>query len=153
MSHISDALTSDASDNESVVSVDTSPWNSVVNILGDVVFLDIQNVVSLDGTYCFNLNIDTPGTKRIVFRICKRVDMEEDVEHDESMNDQTLPEPIIASPCTLLTRRTGNPNPDPADPTAPWSYYVAKRAVEVLDETLDETLDEMLGDTQEDAED
>jgi hypothetical protein len=64
-----------------------------------------------------------------------------------------LDRPIIASPCTLLTRRTGNPNPDPADPTAPWSYYVAKRAVEVLDETLDETLDEMLGDTQEDAED
>jgi hypothetical protein len=67
MSHISDALTSDASDNESVVSVDTSPWNSVVNILGDVVFLDIQNVVSLDGTYCFNLNIDTPGTK-VIFK-------------------------------------------------------------------------------------
>jgi len=67
MSHISDALTSDTSNNESVVPVDTSPWNSVVNILGDVVFLDIQNVISLDGTYCFNLNIDTPGTK-VIFK-------------------------------------------------------------------------------------
>jgi hypothetical protein len=64
-----------------------------------------------------------------------------------------LDRPIIASPCTLLTRRTGNLNPDPADPTAPWSGYVAKRAIEVLGKTLDKTLDGMLGDMQEDAED
>lgn len=42
-----------------------SSWNAAVNVLGDVVFLDIRNVVSLDGTYCFNLNIDTPGIKVI----------------------------------------------------------------------------------------
>jgi hypothetical protein len=65
MSHTFNTLTSDGSDNESVVSVDTSPWNSVVTVLGDVAFIDIQNVISLDGTYCFNLNIDTPGIKVI----------------------------------------------------------------------------------------
>ncbi|KAG0696258.1 hypothetical protein DFH29DRAFT_1004704 [Suillus ampliporus] len=36
-------------------------------------------------------------------------------------------EPVIASPCSLLTRRFGNPHPDPENPTVPWSYYVKKR--------------------------
>ncbi|KAG1720615.1 hypothetical protein EDB19DRAFT_1917835 [Suillus lakei] len=35
--------------------------------------------------------------------------------------------PVDASPCTLLTRRMGNPHPDPENPTVPWSYYVKKR--------------------------
>ncbi|KAG2082807.1 hypothetical protein BD769DRAFT_1398261 [Suillus cothurnatus] len=35
-------------------------------------------------------------------------------------------QPVVASPCKLLTRRAGNPNEDPENPTAPWSYYVKK---------------------------
>ncbi|KAG1860982.1 hypothetical protein C8R48DRAFT_774243 [Suillus tomentosus] len=109
-----------------------SSWNSAVNVLGDVVFLDIRNAVSLDGTYCFNLNIDTPGIKKIVFRIRERV--EEAVESAESATNQTSSQPVVASPCNLLTRRVGNPNPDPANPTAPWSYYVTRRADEALED-------------------
>ncbi|KAG1854119.1 hypothetical protein C8R48DRAFT_776906 [Suillus tomentosus] len=108
-----------------------SSWNSAVNVLGDVVFLDIRNAVSLDGTYCFNLNIDTPGIKKIVFRIRERV--EEAVESAESATNQTSSQPVVASPCNLLTRRVGNPNPDPANLTAPWSYYVTRRADEALE--------------------
>ncbi|KAG1793808.1 hypothetical protein EV424DRAFT_1649225 [Suillus variegatus] len=95
-----------------------SSWNAAVNVLGDVVFLDIRNVVSLDSTYCFNLNIDTPGIKKIVFRIREWV--EEAVEPAESATNQTSSQPVVASPCNLLTRRMGNPNPDPANPTVPW---------------------------------
>ncbi|KAG1807561.1 hypothetical protein EV424DRAFT_1350666 [Suillus variegatus] len=131
-------------------------WTSVVNVFGDVIFVDIQNAVSLDNTYCFNLNLDSPGPKKIVFRIHQQVtdsDTEpemdsgaseletEDVEEGgndtemktEDTEDENLatinPEfqPVVASPCDLLTRRTGNPNPDPANPTAPWSYYVKAR--------------------------
>ncbi|KAG1804360.1 hypothetical protein EV424DRAFT_1544642 [Suillus variegatus] len=131
-------------------------WTSVVNVFGDVIFVDIQNAVSLDNTYCFNLNLDSPGPKKIVFRIRQQVtdsDTEpemdsgaseletEDVEEGgndaemktEDTEDENLaainPEfqPVVASPCDLLTRRAGNPNPDPANPTAPWSYYVKAR--------------------------
>lgn len=38
-------------------------WTSVVNVFGDVVYVDIQNAVSLENTYCFNLNLDSPGPK------------------------------------------------------------------------------------------
>ncbi|KAG0696452.1 hypothetical protein DFH29DRAFT_879328 [Suillus ampliporus] len=105
----------------------SSSWNSVVNVFGDVIFLDITNAVSLNSTYCFNLNIDTTGTKKIVFRIRERV--EEAVESDESVNDPNSPQPVIASLCNLLTRRTGNPDPDPANPTVPWSYYSGSKKV------------------------
>ncbi|KAG2074892.1 hypothetical protein BDR04DRAFT_1150709 [Suillus decipiens] len=40
-------------------------------------------------------------------------------------------QPVFASPCKLLTRHAGNPNPDPENPTAPWSYYVKKRTEEL----------------------
>ncbi|KAG0693329.1 hypothetical protein DFH29DRAFT_1007396 [Suillus ampliporus] len=131
------SYSSDDSDDETV---DTSPWNSVVNVFQDMIFLDIKNAVLLDGTYCFNLNIDTPGTKKIVFRIRERIDNEEGVKIEE-LESVKLDEPeslkivpVIASPCNLLTRRTENPDPDPENPTTPWSYYVTKRAAEVLEE-------------------
>ncbi|KAG2063684.1 hypothetical protein BDR04DRAFT_1163397 [Suillus decipiens] len=85
MSHTSD---------ETVATVDTLLWNSVVNVLGDVVFLDIQNVISLHGTYCFNLH--TPSTK---------VNIEEAVKVARDIQ----PELIVASPCNLLMRHISNP--------------------------------------------
>ncbi|KAG1721735.1 hypothetical protein EDD22DRAFT_962430 [Suillus occidentalis] len=131
-------------------------WTTVVNVFGDVVYVDIQNAVSLHNTYCFNLNLDSAGPKKIVFRIRQQVTNDSDTESEaESVgsemkiedggNDAEIktedtegehaaigPEfqPVIASSCDLLTRRIGNPKPDPANPTAPWSYYV-KRAKEM----------------------
>ncbi|KAG2142228.1 uncharacterized protein EDB93DRAFT_1105483 [Suillus bovinus] len=111
------------------LNMSSSSWTSVVNVLGDVIFLDIQNAVTLDGTYCFNLHIDTFGTKKIVF--CIREQIEEAVQSDESVNDLNLPQSVIASPCNLLTRHMSNSDPDLANPTAPWSYYVTRTATEV----------------------
>ncbi|KAG2112882.1 hypothetical protein DEU56DRAFT_919751 [Suillus clintonianus] len=116
-------------------------WNAAVNILHNVVFLDIQNVISLNGTYCFNLNIESPGVKKIVFRI-RKWDIEEiedpgvKTKEGENIEDpeSLISEPIIASPCNLLTRRIGNPNPDPENPLAPWSYCVSKRSADVLED-------------------
>ncbi|KAG2118325.1 hypothetical protein DEU56DRAFT_918932 [Suillus clintonianus] len=140
-------------------------WTSVVNVYGDVIFVDIQNAVSLGNTYCFNIDLDSPGPKKIVFRVRPQViDTESDTDSDATEietdnevggngdggdikvedaeigisevkveDDQDLAvigpdfEPVVASPCTLLTRRLGNPHPDPKNPTAPWSYYVKKR--------------------------
>ncbi|KAG2135978.1 hypothetical protein DEU56DRAFT_911847 [Suillus clintonianus] len=148
------------------VTVADNAWTSVVNVFGDVVFVDIQNTISLDNTYCFNLNLDSPGPKKIVFRIRQQTnnhdsgsdDSVTEYESDEEENggngddaemktedaevginevkveDEDLDavispdfEPVVASPCSLLTRRIGNPNPDPENPTAPWSYYIKKR--------------------------
>ncbi|KAG2072440.1 hypothetical protein BDR04DRAFT_1117029 [Suillus decipiens] len=39
-----------------------------VNMLEDVIFLDIDNVVPSWDTYCFALDINSPGRKRIVLR-------------------------------------------------------------------------------------
>ncbi|KAG1722130.1 hypothetical protein EDB19DRAFT_1916859 [Suillus lakei] len=136
-------------------------WTSVLNVFGDVIFVDIQNTISLDNTYCFNLHLDSPSPKKIVFRIRQQannqdsetksrskevenggsngdnVEMKtEDVEvgiNDVKVEDEDLAvigsefDPVIASPCNLLTRCCGNPNPDPKNPTAPWHYYVKKR--------------------------
>ncbi|KAG1880694.1 hypothetical protein C8R48DRAFT_767470 [Suillus tomentosus] len=129
-------------------------WTSVVNVFGDVIFVDIQNAVTLDNTYCFNLNLDSPGPKKIVFCIHQQVadsDTESEMDSDvleletedveeggndaemktEDTEDENLaainPEFIVVSPCELLTRRAGNPNPNPANPTVPWSYYVKAR--------------------------
>ncbi|KAG2343105.1 hypothetical protein BDR05DRAFT_1000413 [Suillus weaverae] len=51
---------------------------------------------------------------------------------DEDLTISPEFEPVVASPCNLLTRQVGNPNPDPENPTAPWSYYIKKRT-EVLE--------------------
>ncbi|KAG1724249.1 hypothetical protein EDB19DRAFT_1915615 [Suillus lakei] len=39
-----------------------------VRILKDIIFLDIDNVVPSWDTYCFALDVDSPGRKRIVLR-------------------------------------------------------------------------------------
>ncbi|KAG2140393.1 hypothetical protein BD769DRAFT_1384133 [Suillus cothurnatus] len=165
-------------------------WTSVLNVFGDVVFIDIQNVISLENTYCFNINLDSPGPKKIIFRIRQQVntsdsdteseaesdateteteeeggnddaemktegvevaeiETEEGGNHDTEMKTEDVEvtidpdhqpvktedveavidpdyQPVVASPCKLLTRRAGNPNEDPENPTAPWSYYVKK---------------------------
>ncbi|KAG2126984.1 hypothetical protein BD769DRAFT_1668104 [Suillus cothurnatus] len=174
-----------------MANVTDDAWTSVLNVFGDVVYIDIQNVISLENTYCFNINLDSPGPKRIVFRIRQQVpantdatdsnsDTEsemdsdateietEDIAEEDGTDDMEMPEfeteeggnddaemtltedmevgvgepgvnvedeglaigedyqPVVASPCKLLTRRVGNPNEDPENPTAPWSYYVKK---------------------------
>ncbi|KAG2033272.1 hypothetical protein BDR03DRAFT_1014441 [Suillus americanus] len=137
-------------------------WTSVLNVFGDVVFVDIQNTISVNNTYCFNLNLDSPGPKKIVFRIRQqtnsqdsgsdseteseseeeengrnRVDAEMKTEDEEVGIDEVKVEdedlvigpdfqPVVASPCSLLTRCISNPHPDPKNPTVPWSYYVKK---------------------------
>jgi len=40
---------------------------TVLNVFGDVAFVDIQNAISVDNTYFFNLNVDSPGLKVIFF--------------------------------------------------------------------------------------
>ncbi|KAG1799069.1 hypothetical protein EV424DRAFT_1546147 [Suillus variegatus] len=151
--------------------------DTALNVFGNVAFIDIQNAISVNNTYFFSLNVDSPSLKTIVFRIGSQQpatisesntsnnsagaddsetesepedegnsdsgdDMEmqtEDVEDGTNITmveDEDLavigPEfqPVIASLCDLLTRRAGNPNPDPKNPTAPWSYYVKKKAEE-----------------------
>ncbi|KAG1719325.1 hypothetical protein EDB19DRAFT_1919090 [Suillus lakei] len=67
----------------------TDTWTSVLNVFGDVVFVDIQNAISVDNTYCFNLNLDSPGPKKIVFRICQQTnshDLETESESEEEEN-------------------------------------------------------------------
>ncbi|KAG2741469.1 hypothetical protein P692DRAFT_20880047 [Suillus brevipes Sb2] len=145
-------------------------WTSVLNVFGDVVFVDIQNSISVSNTYCFNLNLDSPGTKKIVFRIREQADHQDSASDSETESESEEEdngdngddtemktedaevginevkveeedtavigpefEPIATSPCKLLVRRLGNPNPDPENPTAPWSYYV-KKSPEVLEE-------------------
>ncbi|KAG1732696.1 uncharacterized protein EDB91DRAFT_1251738 [Suillus paluster] len=145
-------------------------WTSVINVFGDVIFVDIQNAISLNNTYCFNVHLDSPGPKKIVFRIQQ---LEQTNNHDSGSDDSLTEyesdeeenggngddaemktedaevgiaevkvededlgaviggpdfQPVTASPCSLLTRRLGNPHPDPENPTAPWNYYVKKRA-------------------------
>jgi hypothetical protein len=46
-----------------MANVTDDAWTSVLNVFGDVIFIDIQNVVSLENTYCFNINLDSPGPK------------------------------------------------------------------------------------------
>ncbi|KAG2337488.1 hypothetical protein BDR05DRAFT_1004971 [Suillus weaverae] len=145
-------------------------WTSILNIFKDVVFIDIQNTISLNNTYCFNLNLDSPSPKKIVFASTNRLIIRtqflmtwrpnlnlkkrvmvvmgmtemktEDVEvriDEVKVEDEDLVispdfEPVVASPCNLLTRCAGNPNPDPENPTAPWSYYVKKRTKALEDQ-------------------
>ncbi|KAG1822219.1 hypothetical protein EV424DRAFT_1538939 [Suillus variegatus] len=146
--------------------------DTALNVFGDVAFIDIQNAISIDNTYFFNLNVDSPGLKTIVFRIGSQKpatifntsnnsagaddsatesepedegnsnsgdDMEmqtDDVEVRTNVmvvEDEVIGpdfQPVVASLCNLLTRRTGNPNPDPENPTAPWSYYIKQKIEE-----------------------
>jgi hypothetical protein len=46
-----------------MANVTDDAWTSVLNVFGDVVYIDIQNVISLENTYCFNINLDSPGPK------------------------------------------------------------------------------------------
>jgi hypothetical protein len=48
-------------------------WTTVVNVFGDVVYVDIQNAVSLHNTYCFNLNLDSAGPKVCCIFISKLI--------------------------------------------------------------------------------
>ncbi|KAG2740251.1 hypothetical protein P692DRAFT_20881102 [Suillus brevipes Sb2] len=162
-----------------VPSADT--WTSIVNVFGDVIFVDIQNAVSLDNTYCFNIDLDSPGPKKIVFRVRQQTIVTEADTKSDTNSDATEIEtddevggngdggdmkvedadigisevkvednlealidldfqPVVASPCTLLTRRIGNPHPDPENPTAPWSYYVKKRTEAPEDDSEDEEM-------------
>ncbi|KAG1749519.1 hypothetical protein EDB19DRAFT_1904641 [Suillus lakei] len=129
----------------------TDAWTSVLNVFGDVVFVDIQNAISVDNTYCFNLNLDSPGPKTNSHDSETKSESEEeensgngdnaemkteDVEvrlNEVKVEDEDLVvissefEPVVASPCNLLIRHAGNPHPDPENPTVPWSYYVKKR--------------------------
>ncbi|KAG1731289.1 hypothetical protein EDB19DRAFT_1912585 [Suillus lakei] len=138
-------------------------WTSVVNIFGDVIFINIQNVVTFDNIYCFNINLDSSGPKKIVFHECQQItDTESETDSDTmkietkdveaggngddmdmkvevKFEDEDLAvispdfQPVVASPCNLLIRHVGNPHADPDNPTAPWSYYIKKRA-EVLED-------------------
>ncbi|KAG2150697.1 uncharacterized protein EDB93DRAFT_1103401 [Suillus bovinus] len=154
-------------------------WTSVLNVFGDVIFVHIQNSISVNNTYCFNLNLDSPGTKKIVFRIRKQADNQDSASDDSETESESESEednggnrdntemktedaeiginevkvededpviepefvPIAASPCNLLVRRAGNPDPDPENPTAPWSYYVTK-SPEALEDQDDIPVDE-----------
>ncbi|KAG2342571.1 hypothetical protein BDR05DRAFT_948926 [Suillus weaverae] len=50
-------------------------WTSIVNVFG--------NVISLNNTYCFNIDLDSPGPKKIVFCICQQaIDTESDTNSD-----------------------------------------------------------------------
>ncbi|KAG1722820.1 hypothetical protein EDB19DRAFT_1916473 [Suillus lakei] len=67
----------------------TDAWTSVLNVFRDVIFIDIQNAISVDNTYCFNLNLDSPGPKKIVFRIRQQTnshDLETESESEEEEN-------------------------------------------------------------------
>ncbi|KAG2070098.1 hypothetical protein BDR04DRAFT_1118613 [Suillus decipiens] len=67
-------------------------WTSAINVFGNVIFIDIQNTVSLDNTYYFNLNLDSPGPKKIVFHICQQAITDVMTESDtesESDSDAT----------------------------------------------------------------
>jgi hypothetical protein len=37
-----------------MANVTDNAWTSVLNVFRDVVYIDIQNVISLENTYCFN---------------------------------------------------------------------------------------------------
>ncbi|KAG2113629.1 hypothetical protein BD769DRAFT_1673622 [Suillus cothurnatus] len=154
-------------------------WTSVLNVFGDVIFINIQNSISVNNTYCFNLNLDSPGTKKIICRIHEQANNQDSASHDLETESESEEEnnggnrddtemktedaevginevkvededpaviepefePITASPCNLLVRRAGNPNPDPENPTAPWSYYI-KKSPEVLEDQDDIPVDD-----------
>ncbi|KIK32491.1 hypothetical protein CY34DRAFT_19018 [Suillus luteus UH-Slu-Lm8-n1] len=40
-----------------------------ISVCGDTIFLNINNVLPTWTHYCFKLDVDTPGTKTIVFRV------------------------------------------------------------------------------------
>ncbi|KAG1902558.1 uncharacterized protein F5891DRAFT_978472 [Suillus fuscotomentosus] len=119
-------------------------WTSVVNVFRDVIFVDIQNAVSLDNTYCFNLNLDSPGPKKIVFHIHQQgADSDTESEMDSGVSElETEDVEEGRNDVEMKTEDTedenlavidpewqcaGNPNPDPANPTVLWSYYVKAR--------------------------
>ncbi|KAG2115677.1 hypothetical protein BD769DRAFT_1673020 [Suillus cothurnatus] len=111
---------------------------SKVKMLQDVVFIEIDGVEPAWDTYCFSLDIESPGPKRVVFRIKapaasgnatseERMSVKEEAI-DVKIEDQDvgLSEPsaqCAVSPCCLLSRHTGNPR-DPQDTSEVWSYWV-----------------------------
>ncbi|KAG1738252.1 hypothetical protein EDB19DRAFT_2025453 [Suillus lakei] len=126
----------------------TDAWTSVLNVFGDVVFVDIQNAISVDNTYCFNLNLDSPSPKQIVFRIRQQTNSHDSETKSESKEEENggngdnaemkaevvevrLNEVKVEDEDLAVIgsefKRAGNPHPDPENPTAPWSYYVKKR--------------------------
>jgi hypothetical protein len=46
---------------------------AVVNVIGDIVYVDIQNAISLQNTYCFNLYLDSAGPKVCFIFISKLI--------------------------------------------------------------------------------
>ncbi|KAG1888126.1 hypothetical protein F4604DRAFT_1916044 [Suillus subluteus] len=58
------------------------------------------------------------------------------VEDEDLAIDEDYYQPVVASPCKLLTRHVGNPNEDPENPTVPWSYYIKKSISQDPDASL-----------------
>ncbi|KAG1808542.1 hypothetical protein EV424DRAFT_1350323 [Suillus variegatus] len=89
-------------------------------MLEDVIFLNIDNIVPSWDTYCFTLDIHSPGHK------LKNGKDEEDnsplaeegTVAEASEDDKELVVPV------LIPLHLENPNPDPGNPTAPWHYYM-----------------------------
>ncbi|KAG1718531.1 hypothetical protein EDB19DRAFT_1920448 [Suillus lakei] len=64
------------------VTANDNAWTSVLNVFGDVIYIDIRNAISVDNTYCFNLNLDSAGPKKFVFRIQLQTSSQDCVSDD-----------------------------------------------------------------------
>ncbi|KAG2045491.1 hypothetical protein BDR06DRAFT_978172, partial [Suillus hirtellus] len=125
-----------------------------VNMLEDVIFLDIDNIVPSWDTYCFALDIHSLGCKRVVLHFkdaqilqLKNGKDEEDnsplaeegtvakaSEDDEELVVKTWEKESVVQTSedeeeelvvpVPIPLRLRNPNPDPGNPTAPWCYYM-----------------------------
>ncbi|KAG2092109.1 uncharacterized protein F5147DRAFT_779729 [Suillus discolor] len=96
---------------------------SNVKMLQDVIFIEIDGVESAWDTYCFALDIESPGPKVHPAASGSAISEERMSVKEEVIGvkiedqDVGLSEPstqCAASPCHLLTRRADNPR-DPKD--------------------------------------
>ncbi|KAG1834016.1 hypothetical protein DFJ58DRAFT_847698 [Suillus subalutaceus] len=124
---------------------------SAVSTLEDVAIVDINNLSPSWNTYCFNLNINTPGIKKIVLQfkepepVPQLVSDTKDSEilssggfkTEEGLLKTEAKEARIEGgwgvkiksedddfDCVPQWVACHNPNPDPEDRFAPWQYIV-----------------------------
>ncbi|KAF8835519.1 hypothetical protein BDN67DRAFT_984565 [Paxillus ammoniavirescens] len=128
-----------------------------LELLGDIAFIAINGIIPelQNNYYCFNLHIDTPGTKTVVLRIHE--DNEEPLaapkEHEDVVPDSEGKDvkikmedsdddnhkfmlnsrQVTAVPCAYLHSHLCNPNPDPKNPCAPWKSTAHKLTPETIE--------------------
>ncbi|KAG1741394.1 hypothetical protein EDD22DRAFT_851691 [Suillus occidentalis] len=125
-----------------------------VKMLEDVIFLNIGNVVPSWDTYCFALDIHSPGHKRVVLHFKDAHILQLRNGKDEEDNSPLAEEGTVAEASNdnveLVAKASEddeelmvktqeeesvvqtsedeeeelNLNPDPGNPTAPWYYYM-----------------------------